>query len=101
MLYISGAITAPTREEELSNMKLFYDLEEKLIAEGTDPNDIFNPAKLEADGKTWEEYLSDDLIWIYEHKPTIILLSNWQVSKGARLEVSFAKKLGLKIIESN
>lgn len=97
--YISGRITDETRQLELENMQLFYDLEMKLIAEGTNPEDIFNPARLEVDSvATWEWYLARDLHYIMENKPTLILLPNWKDSKGARLEVEVAELLGLTIL---
>lgn len=95
--YISGKITDVNREKELANMQLFYDAEERLLKEGY--KDIFNPAKLEKDGFTWEQYLARDLYYIFENKPTILLLPNWHKSRGARLEVETAKLLGLEIRE--
>ncbi len=98
--YISGKITDVDRATELENMQLFYDKEMQLIAEGTPPEDIFNPARLEVDGgATWEYYLARDLHHIMEFKPTLVLLPNWKESKGARLEVELANLLKLPVIE--
>lgn len=94
--YLSGKITDVTREKELLNMQVFNQTEKDLVARGFD---VFNPAKLEVNGGTWEYYLSRDLLWIYENKPIIYLISNdWQESRGARLEVEWAKMLGLQIV---
>ena len=95
MIYISGAITAPTRAEELLNMQLFFDAEEVLKEQGYE---VFNPATLEVDGGTWEYYLARDILWIIENKPDIFLLPNWEKSKGARLEVAVAELLKLHIL---
>ena len=95
LYYLSGKITAPTREQELENMQLFHDTEVELVRRGID---VFNPAKLETLGKSWEWYLARDLKWIYENRPMIYLLENWYESKGARLEVEFARLLGLHVL---
>lgn len=95
MIYISGKISDVSRERELLNMTLFNIVEEQLTAQGYE---VFNPAKLEIDGGTWEYYLARDLKWIIDNKPDLYLLANWQESKGARLEVEFAELLGLKIL---
>jgi len=94
--YLSGKITDVTRELEKANLQKFHDLEKELVARGFD---VFNPAKLEQDGMTWEQYLSRDLLWIYDNRPMLYLMEGWQDSRGARLEVEFAKLLGLSIIE--
>lgn len=95
MYYISGKITAPTREEEVANIKKFFDVEKQLIDRGFD---VFNPARLEQEGKSWEWYLARDLKWINDHRPIIYLMEGWEDSRGARLEVAFAQLLGLSII---
>ena len=94
--YLSGKITDVTRELELANLQKFHDLEKELVARGFD---VFNPANWEQDGKTWEWYLARDLKWIYDNRPMLYLMEGWQDSRGARLEVEFAKLLGLSIIE--
>lgn len=95
MYYLSGPITAPTREEELANIKKFYDLEHELLNRGFH---VFNPAKLEEAGRSWEWYLARDLKWINDYRPTIYLMDGWQNSRGARLEVEFARLLKLTIL---
>lgn len=95
MYYLSGKITAPTREEELANLKKFYDVEHQLASRGIE---VFNPAKLEQDGKSWEWYLARDLKWINDYRPTLYMMEGWQESRGARLELAFAQLLGLNII---
>lgn len=97
--YISGKIT--DGEKETPNFDFFYEAEEMLKKrEGCEK--IFNPARLELDSKTWEEYLTRDLMWISDNKPTMYFLPNWKESRGARLEHEWAKSLGLPIeYESN
>lgn len=95
--YISGKISDDTHELKLKNLALFNTVEKELLEKGYK---VFNPAKLETEGMTWEHYLANDLKWIYENRPTLYLLHNWQESKGALLEVEFAKLLGLDIVEN-
>jgi hypothetical protein len=94
-LYISGSITAPTPTEQADNLLRFHEVAERLRKDG---HDVFNPAELEVTGATWEYYLTRDLVWIYEHRPTLYLLNGWEKSRGARLEVELAKLLGLPLI---
>lgn len=95
LYYISGKITDETREKELKNITAFNLKEEELIQEG---HTVFNPASLEVEGKTWEQYLAQDLIFIIQNKPALYVLKGWESSRGARLEVETAKLLSLDII---
>lgn len=96
--YLSGKITDVTREKELFNMEVFNQTERDLTNRGFN---VFNPATLEIDGGTWEWYLARDLKYIVENRPIIYLIDgNWRESKGAKLEVEFAKLLGLSVIDS-
>lgn len=97
LYYISGKITAPTREQELLNIEVFYLVERELIARGFE---VFNPARLEVDGKPWEWYLARDLKWINDNKPALYMLPGWQDSRGARLEYEYARMLNLCIVEA-
>lgn len=95
MLYISGKITDVSREKELVNLQNFFNVEKELIARGFN---VFNPARLEEDCRSWEWYLARDLKWINDNRPILYMLPGWQESRGARLEVEFAKLLGVRII---
>lgn len=77
-------------------MEVFYLVERELTARGFD---VFNPARLEVEGKTWEWYLARDMKWIYENKPALYMLPGWQESRGARLEYELAKLLNLQVAE--
>lgn len=94
--YLSGKITDVTRELERANLQKFFEVEKELVARGFD---VFNPATFEKDGMTWEQYLAKDLFWILENHPMLYLLEGWETSRGARLEVAWARLLGLTIIE--
>lgn len=94
--YLSGKISDVSREKEILNMQVFNQTEKDLVARGFE---VFNPATLEVDGGTWEWYLARDLKWILDNRPIIYLIDgNWRESKGARLEVEFARLLGLHVI---
>ena len=93
--YLSGKITDETRSKELANMARFDETEAVFKAAGYA---VFNPASLETPNWTWEQYLARDLKWIYEHRPTMYFMQGWQDSRGARLELEFAKLLGLQLM---
>lgn len=91
--YLSGKIS--NGGSEASTFDQFNEEETRLVAEG---HEVFNPAKLEVEGgASWEWYLSRDLKYIYENRPTMFMLKGWEQSQGARLECEFAKLLGLTI----
>lgn len=96
LYYISGKITDVSREKELENKQMFYQAENDLVARGFE---VFNPAKLDELGRSWEWYLARDLKWIYENKPALYMLPGWQESRGARLERQLALLLHLPIVE--
>ena len=90
-VYISGQITGLPIEEA---QKLFKQAEELLIAYGYK---VVNPLTLPHNhGKTWDEYMREDLIAML-NCTHVLMLSNWQQSKGAKIEHSLAKEIGLKI----
>lgn len=94
-VYISGKITAPSKKEQLANLKKFDDKEAEIKGMW---KHIFNPASMETEEDTaWEVYLARDLKFIFEKRPDLLMLKNWEQSKGARLERACAKILGLNI----
>lgn len=95
MYYLSGKITDADPEIMRRNLQKFYEIEHQLVARGIE---VFNPAKLEEDGRSWEWYLARDLKWINDYRPTIYLMEGWQESLGSRLEVEFARLLKLTIL---
>lgn len=95
IFYLSGKISDVTKSKERENMEVFNAAERDLVARGVT---VFNPAKLECDGKPWEWYLARDLKWINDYRPMLYMLPGWQDSRGSRLEVAFAQLLGLQIL---
>ena len=89
--YISGLISNGC--EQKPTFKGFYEAEEMLLKR-EDCTGVFNPAKLEKTGATWEYYMTRDLLFIIENNPTMYMLQGWEQSKGARLEHEVAKELG-------
>lgn len=94
MIYISGKITDKTVAREEKNIRRFAEKATELEAAGYE---VHNPAAFTEEGWTWEQFLARDLKFIFDHKPDLYVLSNWEDSLGARLEVECAKLLGLSI----
>lgn len=94
MMYISGAISAPTKEEVQKNLRRFREKAEELRKMGWD---VFDPGSLEQPGWTWEQYLARDLKFIHENRPIMYMLEGWEESRGARLEYQTALLLNLNI----
>lgn len=103
-IYIAGPMTG----YEQWNFPAFFDAEEKLIALG---HEVINPAHndgpdlglaLESAGTperpnhTWAWYMKRDLPHVLE-ADALCVLSGWQDSKGASLEVHVANSIGLPI----
>lgn len=91
-IYISGQITGLDSQEARAK---FDEAERILIEKGYSP---VNPMKLNVaiEGKTWEEYMLDDLRLLFDCD-AIYLLDNWQASKGARIEYHIAQEMGMII----
>jgi hypothetical protein len=94
MIYISGKITDKNKEIEELNRKKFHEIERKFLIDGIK---CFNPASFGHE-ESWETCLAKDLLWIYENRPKIYALKEWETSRGARLEIEFAKMIGLEVI---
>lgn len=95
MFYLSGKITDVSKEKEKVNIQNFFNVEKELVGRGFE---VFNPASLEEEGRSWEWYLARDLKWINDNRPTLYMLPGWEVSRGARLEVEYARLIGLRIV---
>lgn len=63
--------------------------------------DVVNPAEHEADakGQSWSDYLKKDLVLLAQCD-MVAVLPGWTKSRGARLEVYVALKLGMKVIDA-
>lgn len=94
-LYLSGPMSGHPRY----NRQSFKDAAELFRARGFE---VVNPVELPepvvppdaTEAITWSGYLVRDLIVLHEEKPDfIILLPGWRESKGACLEVHYAKEV--------
>ena len=86
--YISGKVTG-----DKDFRKKFQEAEEWLVKH---KHKVVNPVKDEADGKEWQYYLKKDLQKLLSCT-AIILLNDWEESRGARLEKFVAEELGYEV----
>lgn len=88
-VYISGAVTS-----DPDFRKKFDKAEKLLYTKGYIP---VNPVKGETEGEEWEYYLRKDLKKLLDCNG-IYILSDWNKSRGAQLEIHVALELGLEVI---
>lgn len=96
-VYISGKISGLTRKQYLEN---FQKAEEELRAQGYIP---VNPAKVcdaLPPGMPWGCYM-DIALDMLKHCRKIYMLNNWMTSKGATLEMLYARGKGFEIIHQS
>jgi hypothetical protein len=96
-LYIAGPITNEDPTLQKLNIVRFFEVEKEL--QKKDYPFIFNPCREEMllDLQTYDECMSNDLIYIIKEEPEMFFLLGWEKSKGASLEHVVAKQLGLTI----
>jgi len=105
-IYISGAMTAPTQEEQARNVQAFHDCATLLRASGCQPVNPANvwPCKFPRLYRAMERLLGKvrayrtvlvyDL-WLLSRSDTICMIDGWQLSRGAKIEEGFAFRLGI------
>ncbi len=96
-LYLSG----PMSGEYLYNFETFNRAASQLRAIGYK---VINPAEYgseDDEGKPWAYYILRDLKDVANKARGIVLLKDWQKSRGARLENQFAQELGLPRYQLN
>ena len=105
-VYISGPITAATKEEQQQNVQAFHDCAALLKAQGCR---AVNPARALPCRWGWlyrlmERWLGKELayravivydLWLLSRSDAICLIDGWQQSRGARIEESFAFRTGI------
>ena len=89
IVYIAGKMTGP---EDLGREK-FAMMEQKLRKKGLI---VLNPTSL-PDGMPAEKYLPICMAMI-DQCDTVVMLDNWQDSKGAKMEREYAKYNGKRIV---
>lgn len=94
ILYLSGPMTGIPE----FNFPEFHAVTKALRLKG---HTVFNPAE-NFEGATdlpWEEYLKEDLRNVIQSE-AVGVLRGWENSKGANLEVTVARALGLPILDA-
>lgn len=106
-IYISGAMTAPTQDEQARNVQAFHDCA-LLINSHTELKAV-NPARVWACRFKWlykamERLLGEDGayrtvllydLWLLSRSDSICMIDGWQQSRGAKIEEGFAFRLGI------
>lgn len=88
--YISGAVTTDKNYREKFSLA-----EKNLKARGFK---VLNPIKGEKDGKVWSYYMRKDLKKLLKCDG-IVLLQDWFISDGARLELTVAEAFGMEVLQ--
>lgn len=105
-IYISGAMTAPTQEEQARNVQAFHDCATLLRASGCQPVNPANvwPCKHPRIYRLMERLLGEDGayrtvlvydLWLLSRSDNICMIDGWQKSRGAKIEEGFAFRLGI------
>lgn len=92
-VYLSGPMTGLP---EL-NFPAFHAMASRLRAAGYA---VINPAELDHPTKDWSDCLRRDIVALMECC-TVATLSGWEHSKGARLEVLIADRLGMPVVSAH
>ena len=91
-VYVSGPMTG---RPEL-NYPLFNATAAALRKQG---HEVCNPAEAGLpEGATWSDYMRADIALLVTCD-AIVMLPDWHESKGARLEITIARKLGLTALQ--
>lgn len=90
-VYISGAITGV-----LDYADKFNKAEQELRDMGFD---VFNPCNMGiVEGFSWSDYMRKDIAMLMECD-YIFPLKGWKKSRGAKIEMKLAKKLGIEVLK--
>lgn len=91
-IYISGPMTGYPQ----FNFPAFEQASKMLRAVGFDVVSPHEAGKGEL-GKTWADYLRQDLAAMLDGCTAVATLSGWEQSRGAQLEVHVATALGMRV----
>lgn len=89
MIYLSGPMSGIPDHNRLA----FRGAANLLRALG---HTVLSPAEFPNDGKSWEECLRLDILFLLQCDH-IVLLSGWEGSRGANLELRIAQNLGMEV----
>lgn len=59
---------------------------------------VANPASVSIENGTWGQYMREDLVMLLRCD-AVLALPGWRKSRGARIEIGLAKKLGMRIYD--
>ena len=102
-VYISGPISAPTKEEERRNVHRAGKVAFEYMIKGWA---VFCPHTMTyylhenfntTDSLVWEDFIIMDLVWLFDCD-AIHMLPGWRQSQGAVVEYMVAVALGLEIL---
>ncbi|MNL71801.1 hypothetical protein D3C87_1970140 [compost metagenome] len=65
-----------------------------------DGHTVTNPAELNPDGGSWNDCMRRDIAALM-YCDTVATLPGWEHSKGARLEVLIAERLGMTVVNAH
>lgn len=79
------------------NFAAFHSMTASLRAVG---HTVTNPAELNPEGGSWTDCMRRDIAALMDCD-TVATLPGWEYSKGARLEVLIAERLGMTVVKAN
>lgn len=92
-IYLSGPMTGLPG----LNFAAFHAMTTNLRAGG---HTVTNPTELNPDGRTWNDCMRRDIAALMDCD-TVATLPGWEHSKGARLEVLIAERLGMTVANAH
>jgi hypothetical protein len=92
-IYLSGPMTGLPA----LNFPAFAAMTANLRADG---HTVTNPAEINPDGGSWNDCMRRDIAALM-YCDTVATLPGWEHSKGARLEVLIAERLGMTIVSAH
>ncbi|MGA8134053.1 MAG: DUF4406 domain-containing protein [Pseudomonas gingeri] len=92
-IYLSGPMTGLP----VLNLPAFSAMTTSLRQAG---HAVTNPAELNPDGGSWHDCMRRDIVALMECD-TVATLPGWEHSKGARLEVLIAERLGMTVVNAH
>ena len=101
LLYVAGAYSSPSEEDRRANVKLagrvageLWDMEHAVICPHANTNEW--DVTITNSHRTYDNVLKGDLMMV-ARCDGIVMLPNWNTSKGARMEHAYAAELGIPI----
>jgi len=92
-IYLSGPMTGLPD----LNFPTFAEMTASLRAGG---HTVTNPAEINPEGGTWIDCMRRDIAALMDCD-TVATLPGWEHSKGARLEVLIAERLGMTVVNAH